>query len=443
MFASTTPIHRTESHRAAPCILALLLGLLLTQAAAAQSNRYIAVARYLDNGSLDSTFNSTGYVVTDILDSYWEEGRGVGVTEGGDILVGAQATVSGPGGLFGLVTYDTSGQRLFINLSGDLPGASEVARGMVLDSQERPVTAGGALWSLSGSSVGVQRRTAGGGPDTSFDGDGFATVSFPNANDPEAYAVAVDASDRPVTAGYLTSGSFQHFIMTRHTTSGGLDTSYGSGGRAVVSFPFTFSSTAFGVAVDPWGWTIASGQAFDGEPHFAVACLDPWGNPEPSFGSGGTVLTDFASTNAEVSYAVTTDSQGRIIAAGYAHSQQLGDVIALARYDIFGNLDPSFDGDGKVLTDFTSSSHEQAFAVGVDAQGRIVVAGVAAINGGNGRQFALARYLDDGSLDASFDGDGKVITDIPVGNNDEIFALTFDAYGRIVVAGGVGGTFNM
>src|SRR5919106_53697 len=70
-----------------------------------------------------------------------------------------------------------------------------------------------------------------------------------------------------------------------------------------------------------------------------------------------------------------------------------------------GDLDPTFDGDGKVTTDF-AGNRDRALAVAIQGDAKIVAAGRATVSGND--NFALARYNPDGSLDATFDGDGKV-----------------------------------
>jgi uncharacterized delta-60 repeat protein len=98
-----------------------------------------------------------------------------------------------------------------------------------------------------------------------------------------------------------------------------------------------------------------------------------------------------------------------------------------------GALDPAFDGDGRVTTDFFSS-REQARDVAVLLDGRIVAAGFA-VNPATGRaDFALARYHLDGTLDASFGTDGRVTTDF-FGDNDGIEAIAIQPDGKIVAAG--------
>ena len=64
--------------------------------------------------------------------------------------------------------------------------------------------------------------------------------------------------------------------------------------------------------------------------------------------------------------------------------------FALARYNPDGSLDDSFGTGGRVLTDFGSSADDEARAVALQSDGKIVVAGVASVSGGN--DFATARY---------------------------------------------------
>src|SRR5262245_5989332 len=71
-----------------------------------------------------------------------------------------------------------------------------------------------------------------------------------------------------------------------------------------------------------------------------------------------------------------------------------------------GALDPTFGTGGKVTTDFGGNS--AARTVTVQADGHILTAGVAFVNGIT--DFALARYNSDGTLDASFGTNGIVTT---------------------------------
>jgi uncharacterized delta-60 repeat protein len=110
------------------------------------------------------------------------------------------------------------------------------------------------------------------------------------------------------------------------------------------------------------------------------------GSPDPGFGVGGRVSTNFTPSADEPEGGVVLQADGKIVAAGYA-----GYRFALARYEVDGTPDMSFGSGGKVTTNFTGDA-DLAKALAVDADGRIVAAGDI---GNFHRRFALARYLSD------------------------------------------------
>ncbi len=98
-----------------------------------------------------------------------------------------------------------------------------------------------------------------------------------------------------------------------------------------------------------------------------------------------------------------------------------------------GDLDTSFDTDGKATTDFFGAD-DLAYAVAIEADGRVVVAGQAR-NPVNGNiDFALARYNADGALDSSFGQSGRITTDF-LGGIDDARASAIQPDSKVVVAG--------
>ena len=99
-----------------------------------------------------------------------------------------------------------------------------------------------------------------------------------------------------------------------------------------------------------------------------------------------------------------------------------------------GDLDPAFGNNGKVITHF-SSGYAVIYGMAFQPDGKVVTVGATETGGLSGRDFALARYNPDGSLDSSFDNDGLVVTDF--GSRDEAAAsVVIQADGKIVVADG-------
>ena len=244
------------------------------------------------------------------------------------------------------------------------------------------------------------------------------------------------------TAGYLysvvarpTAGAFG-FALVRYDTDGSLDTSFGGDGKVTTDFT-RFVDDGLAVALQPDGKIVMVGGAGFGGPNerFALARYNTDGSPDTTFGGDGKLTTDF-SPYPDVAFAVAIQGDGHIVVAGGARLLPYPNPTwALARYDTDGSLDTSFGGDGKVTTDFTRGD-DDAYSMALQADGKIVVAGQAALRNA---KFALARYGTDGSLDPTFGADGKLVTNITPGY-DSAFQVVIQPDGKIVAAGTAGFT---
>src|SRR6266550_6529444 len=158
------------------------------------------------------------------------------------------------------------------------------------------------------------------------------------------------------------------------------------------------------------------------------------GDLDPSFGSGGVVMTDF-NTSTDIAYAVALQPDGRLVAAGitYTDNDFSNQDFAIARYNVDGSLDASFGTNGRVTTDFPGLVAAIS-AVVVQPDGKIVVAGGAYPLFTFAGDFKVARYNPDGSLDTSF-GAGGIVTTIFPGDGSFAFALALQSDGKIIAAG--------
>jgi uncharacterized delta-60 repeat protein len=145
---------------------------------------------------------------------------------------------------------------------------------------------------------------------------------------------------------------------------------------------------------------------------------------DPTFGTNGKVTTDVSGRLDEVR-AVMIQSDGRIVAAGVTGAAPRRD-FALARYNTDGTIDPAFGDRGTVVTDFAGGD-DGAWAVAIQSDQKIVVGGLA------DGDFALARYDANGTLDAQFGIGGRVTLDF--GGDDRVNALAVQSDGKIVAAG--------
>ncbi len=119
-------------------------------------------------------------------------------------------------------------------------------------------------------------------------------------------------------------------------------------------------------------------------------------------------------------------SNGRVVIVGRSFNC-CNDDFSVARFNADGSTDNSFDGDGVVITDFTPNASDIPRTLVVQPDGKIIAAG------SSNQDFALVRYNLDGSLDPTFDGDGKVTTNIT--GSDEIYALLLLPDGKILAGG--------
>ncbi|MBP7449368.1 MAG: T9SS type A sorting domain-containing protein [Flavobacteriales bacterium] len=160
----------------------------------------------------------------------------------------------------------------------------------------------------------------------------------------------------------------------------------------------------------------------------ATASAQP-GNLDGDFDADGKVTTSFGAGDA-VGYSVAIQPDGKIVVAGSAYNGTNKD-FALARYNTDGTLDNSFSVDGKVTAPF-GTGDDIGQSVAIQADGKILVAGYS--NNGTDNDFALARYNTDGTLDNSFSVDGKVTTAVGMGD-DRGQSVALQPDGGIVVVG--------
>ncbi len=220
-----------------------------------------------------------------------------------------------------------------------------------------------------------------------------------------------------------------------------LDQGFGQNGKVMINGLWTDTRTGYikNIAMQPDGKVIAVTTGWLGGanagPSVALLRFNANGSLDTTFGSNGVVETDYAADDVGLGVAIQAD--GKILAVG-TNSRAPANFI-VGRYNANGSLDTSFNGSGKVETDIethsngpvVSGSRDVAYAVAVQADGKIVVAGTT----DNGtREFAVVRYAANGSLDASFGTGGVVTTTMGAGQAD-VAGIRVLADGKIAVAG--------
>jgi len=163
--------------------------------------------------------------------------------------------------------------------------------------------------------------------------------------------------------------------------------------------------------------------------------LDPFWATGSSLGPG-KVITPIGSSD-DVANAMILQPDGKVLMAGFCFSGTNYD-FCVARYLPNGTLDASWNATGKVITPI-GSGDDLAFAIALQPDGKVLLAGYCS-NGSN-NDFCAARYLSSGALDTTWNGTGKVIT--PIGSNDDrATAIALQPDGKVLLAGVCTGAVN-
>ena len=405
---------------------------------------HFALARYNTDGTLDASFSGDGKQTTDFGGS--DVVNGVALQPDGKIVtVGATSFgVSGfsSQGAFALARYNANGSP-DLSFSGDgrqTSGFADGASGVALQSDGKIVAVGTDDVpgdDADGGDFALARYNPNGSLDPTFSGDGKQTTDFGPFD--LASGVAIQANGKIVVVGDGGSGGANDFALARYNANGSLDTTFSGDGKQTTDFGGTGeqSEGAAGVALQADGKIVvvgAGGAGADVVHHdFALARYNPNGSLDTGFSGDGKQTTDFGGLGGfpgEGATGVAIQTNGKIVAVGATGGTNPNgndSEFALARYNANGALDTSFSGDGKQTTEF--GGDDAAGGVALQAGGKIVVAGAGGLNS----DFALARYDANGSLDPSFSGDGRQVTNF--GGDDRALGMALQGDGKIVAAG--------
>lgn len=258
-------------------------------------------------------------------------------------------------------TFGTNGVARF-DLGGD-----DILQGLTLDSMGRIVVVG--KQGLVGGDLVVARLTTAGALDSTFATNGRYLPTTGTGE--ELTGVVVDASNAVIAVGLRDQDS----LVLKLTAAGVPDTTFGTGGEAVVDLSTgLFGDKLEAVALDGTR-IVAAGTSLDsGASNFVIAGFTAAGALDTGFGAAGITVVGGA-TEMEALHALTPRPGGGWYAAGATDSS-----AAILRFTAAGALDTTFATNGQFTDAFGGSAN--AFATAVDGVGRIVIAGSFAAGAG-------------------------------------------------------------
>jgi uncharacterized delta-60 repeat protein len=354
------------------------------------------ILRYAINGAADATFSHDGVLHTSLQ---WIEdvaalpdGKIAVVGESSVARFNADGSVDTSFGGDGVLQLEQPGGFAFHAIAAQPDGKLVLAGRLGVD--------------------GVTVRLAGDGWDSTYSGDGIASV--PQGGSEELFDVAV-AADGTIVAGGADGGDA---LVARFLANGTPDTSFHGSGVAVAAE----ADAAEAVAVRPDGTIIAAGASglVTGDPAGAIMRFRGDGSLDASFAGDGIVASASLSWIGDVAVA----ADGTIAAAGVHTDEDGSTTFDVMRYRADGAVDRDFAA-------VSGSGRGGANGVTVLPDGTTVAAGS---EGGAG--LVLARFKRDGTLDPGFSGDGELL--VQFGTPDVATGIALQNDGKIVTSASIG-----
>lgn len=254
------------------------------------------------------------------------------------------------------------------------------------------------------------RYTAEGALDNSFSGDGITT--FDLGGGVRGRSVAILPDGKILTAGTHGGSSNQDFLMAKFNSDGTVDMTFGTNGRVETDFASSNDITRK-IHITPDGKIVLTGLVIStaGDRDFAVAQYNADGTPDVTFNGNGRATFDIVNDDDRCNSS-TLQPDGKLLLIGKVTVVGNTD-FAILRCQANGTLDNSFGTNGTVLTDFGTTG-DYGFSVALQSNGKIIAVGITDLSS-SAPMLGVVRYNTDGTLDNTFGTAGKA--SISVGNS--------------------------
>ena len=226
------------------------------------------IVRYSgSNGALDGTFGTGGKVRTTLNQGAFA--KAVAIQSDGTIVVAGYTATDVSHSIYAMARYTTSGGLIGSVVTTDIAGQNmDIANAVVIQSDGKIVVGG---WSENGSHAGVAgivRYSSTGSLDGTFGTSGIKTLDMGTDNWIFQFSsLAIQSDGMILGSAYVSTGYNYASSLVRLTTAGALDTSFGSGGKAIKSFSDQVSG-GFGIALQSNGKILQAVAMNSGDPDY-------------------------------------------------------------------------------------------------------------------------------------------------------------------------------
>ena len=288
----------------------------------------------------------------------------------------------------------------------------------------------------------VTRLNTDGSLDNSFNANGMTLINFGDSVNAYGRSVALQDDGKIIVGGHITFTDQDPEVngaICRLTSSGVLDNTFGVNG--IITHNILSQWNYMNQVVIQNEKIILGGisiRADDFAKFISLCRYNPDGSLDTGFGTSGIASLEIGegiSGGSSLGMCLTED--GKIVCASYIIVGWLEYDLAVWRFQSNGFPDNSFGYYGMITTAMEGNS--KAYAVAMQADGKIVVAGYHDTPSPGDDDFLLVRYIENGYLDVSFgtEGTGVVVTNASseIWFSDQIFSLLIQDDGKLLVSG--------
>jgi uncharacterized delta-60 repeat protein len=410
-------------------------------------NQDFCAVRYKSDGTLDTTFNSTGKVITAIgtIDNF---AATVAIQPDGKIVLAGTCFDNGTEDFCAARynadgTLDTAGFGTGGKVITPLGTGADKATAIVIQPDGKIVLAG-TCTGITNSDFCALRYNANGTLDTTGFGTGGVVITPVGTGNDRANAAAIQSDGKILLAGHCVNGANLDFCAIRYNTNGTLDTStdprrlFGTSGKVITPVG-SFDDLATKLVIQPDGKLVLAGNCVisaAGNTDFCALRYNANGSLDTSFGTAGKVITQVGAVESAAS-GLAIQPDGSLLLVGLCRNSgalTAPRLFCSLRYYGDGTVDTSFGTAGKVFTTLGPDAFDVASAVAMQPDGKIVLAGYCS----NGTDFDFCALRYDGgpfgykacSLDIDGDGSIRAASDMIISAR-AAFGITGDA----VIAG--------
>lgn len=359
------------------------------------TNTDLAIWRYNPDGTLDTTFNSVGYVTHSGAAGGNSVDRGYDIqidNDGKYVIAGGSVNL---GGNYDLAiwrfnengtldtTFNSVGYATHNNAAGG--NSQDMGMSLIVLNNNKYVITGYSTGLTTNTDQAIWRYNNDGTLDTTFNGTGYATHNG-----------AAGGTNRSESARYLdvqSDGKYvligngqnnvpnQDIIVWRYNTDGTLDTTFNSVGYASYNNigGGNGSDWGQGLGIQEDGKIVISGQTLGANDDMYLMRLNTDGSLDTSFNGVGYITHNNAAggNGAEDCYTVSIQPDGKIITTGFSKNVSNNYDAVIWRFNPDGTIDTTFNGTGYAVFSNIAGGNldDNGYYVSIHPDGSYILAG--------------------------------------------------------------------